>query len=71
MIVCSCHAISDSELRLLAHGGASVQEIALQTSAGTSCGCCVPQVREVVAEVRGGCGKSPACPGCKRHAAAA
>jgi bacterioferritin-associated ferredoxin len=71
MIVCSCHAVSDSELRQLAHAGASVQEIARRTAAGTTCGCCVSHVRELVADVRGGCGKSPACPGCTRHAVAA
>ena len=69
MIVCSCHAVSDTKLRELAHDGATVQDIARRTNAGTTCGCCVSQVREVVAAARGGCGKSPACPGCTRHAA--
>jgi bacterioferritin-associated ferredoxin len=64
MIVCSCHAVSDSELRRLALAGLGADEVERVTRAGTSCGCCVSQVREVVAAERGGCGKSPPCPGC-------
>ena len=70
MIVCSCYAVSDTQVRHLAEAGASMQEISRRTAVGTACGCCVPQVREVVHAV-GGCGKSPACPGCTRHAVAA
>jgi bacterioferritin-associated ferredoxin len=70
MIVCSCHAISDSELRTFAHAGASEADVARATSAGTSCGCCASAVREILARERGGCGKSPPCAGCaRRHAA--
>jgi bacterioferritin-associated ferredoxin len=71
MIVCSCHAVSDRELRRLAHAGASPDEIARLTSAGTECGSCAPHVRDVVEAERGGCGKSPPCVGCTSHAFAA
>jgi bacterioferritin-associated ferredoxin len=71
MIVCSCHAVSDAQVRRLAQAGASMQEISRRTAVGTACGCCVSQVREVVQHAIGGCGKSPACPGCTRHAVAA
>jgi bacterioferritin-associated ferredoxin len=64
MIVCSCHAVSDRELRRLALDGLGEEEVVQRTGAGTSCGCCVSQVRELVAAERGGCGKSPPCPGC-------
>jgi bacterioferritin-associated ferredoxin len=70
VIVCSCHAVSDSRLRQLAHAGLSEAEVQRETAAGSSCGCCVSQVRELIAAERGGCGKSPPCPGCARRAAA-
>jgi ferredoxin-nitrate reductase len=69
VIVCSCHAVSDQHVRNLAHSGASEDDVVRRTSAGTACGACRPQVRELVERARGGCGKSPACPGCTRHAA--
>ncbi len=69
MIVCSCHAVSDQRLRSLARDGATMDEVARQTRAGTACGACRAQVRDVVEQNRGGCGKSPPCAGCTRHAA--
>jgi bacterioferritin-associated ferredoxin len=69
MIVCSCHAVSDQHVRRLAHAGASEDDVVRQTRAGTACGVCRDQLADLVtASRRGGCGKSPACPGCTAHA---
>ena len=70
MIVCSCHAVSDSILRKLAHTGASLEDVQRLTAAGTACGCCQSAVRELVKSERGGCGKATPCAGCTRRAAA-
>ena len=67
MIVCSCHAISDSALRKLASSGATLDDVQKLTAAGTSCGCCRTAVHDLVARERGGCGKSTPCPGCTRR----
>ena len=40
MIVCSCHAVSDRELRMAAEAGRSLGEIVRVTGATTDCGCC-------------------------------
>lgn len=70
MIVCSCHAISDSVLRKLVHAGASLEDVQRLTAAGTSCGCCRSAVRELVEAEKGGCDKATPCAGCTRRAAA-
>jgi bacterioferritin-associated ferredoxin len=67
VIVCSCHAVSDSALRKLVHSGATVDDVQRLTAAGTSCGCCRTAVHELVATERGGCGKATPCPGCTRR----
>jgi bacterioferritin-associated ferredoxin len=67
VIVCSCHAVSDSALRKLANSGATLDEVQRLTAAGTACGCCRTVVHDVVATERGGCGKSTPCPGCTRR----
>jgi bacterioferritin-associated ferredoxin len=63
MIVCVCHAVSDAQLRELAHGGASANEVMRVTRAGTSCGACVSTVESLVA-ARPPCGKAVPCPEC-------
>ncbi|MFI5314826.1 MAG: bacterioferritin-associated ferredoxin [Myxococcota bacterium] len=41
MIVCSCHAVTDREIRRLARAGAcSVREVAESCGAGSACGGC-------------------------------
>jgi bacterioferritin-associated ferredoxin len=71
MIVCLCHAVSDRTLRRLAASGASDEEVARATGAGTSCGCCAPAVAQVLAEARAACSSPEPCPGCPRRAPAA
>jgi bacterioferritin-associated ferredoxin len=70
MIVCSCHAVSDSTLREAAATGLSPDEIAGITGAGSTCGACREVVADIVAESHGPCRGAQACPGCPRRVAA-
>ena len=50
MIVCICHGISDRELRsLIQQGASSVRDISTQCRAGTDCGACVREIRQMTA----------------------
>ena len=52
MIVCSCHAVSDREIRRLARAGAgSPRAIAEACGAGSCCGGCRLTVRAILDEV--------------------
>jgi bacterioferritin-associated ferredoxin len=62
MIVCSCRAVSDRELRVAAEAGRSFKEIVRSTGAGTDCGCCAESVERIVAGARP-CRPVP-CTGC-------
>ena len=49
MVVWHCLAINDATIRdLLATGALSVEEIGTRCGAGTECGACVDQVRQLV-----------------------
>ncbi len=51
MIVCSCHAVTDREIRRLARAGAcSVREVADSCGAGSACGGCRPTVAAILEE---------------------
>ena len=51
MIVCSCHAVTDREIRRLAREGArSPRQVAKACGAGSSCGGCRLSVRAILAE---------------------
>ena len=63
MIVCVCHAVSDRTVRDAAARGATVQEVARATRAGTSCGCCV-ETLEAMLGAAGPCKPEAPCPGC-------
>ncbi len=71
MIVCVCHAVSDHTLREMATaGGATLDEVARLTGAGTGCGCCSSDVSRLVAEAERGCGSSgAACADCPQRTA--
>jgi bacterioferritin-associated ferredoxin len=71
MIVCSCRAISDREVRMAAEAGRSIDEIARITGATTDCGCCGDAVEAIVSAARP-CRSTP-CAGCPNagHAHAA
>ena len=52
MIVCSCHAVSDREIRRLARMGASSpRAVAEACGAGTCCGGCRMTVAAIIDEV--------------------
>lgn len=52
MIVCSCHAITDREIRRLARAGAcTVREVAESCGAGSSCGGCRGSLVAILDEV--------------------
>jgi bacterioferritin-associated ferredoxin len=69
MIVCSCRAVSDRELRQAAEAGRSLGEVVRVTGAGTDCGCCVDTVERIVAAARP-CRSTP-CTGCPNEGLAA
>ena len=51
MIVCSCNAVSDREIRRLARAGAcSVREVADSCGAGAACGGCRATVAAILEE---------------------
>jgi bacterioferritin-associated ferredoxin len=54
VIVCSCHGISDREIRKHACAGARTsRQVAEACGAGGSCGGCLPVVREILEETHG------------------
>lgn len=69
MIACSCHAVSDRTIRAAAAAGATAEDIARATGAGSSCGCCVDFVHRVVEEEEGCRSPADPCPGCPRRTA--
>jgi bacterioferritin-associated ferredoxin len=49
LIVCSCHGVTDREIRRLARSGAStLREVAERCSAGAGCGGCRAGVRAIL-----------------------
>lgn len=54
MIVCQCHAVTDSQVRaVVAEGCTSVAAVARATGAGSFCGGCVATIRQLA------CGDCP------------
>jgi bacterioferritin-associated ferredoxin len=54
MIVCSCNAITESEVREAARSGATSTEAAYAClGCETQCGCCLDYAQEIIAEERG------------------
>ena len=52
MIVCSCHAVTDREIRRLARAGAcSVREVAESCGASSACGGCHASVVAILDEM--------------------
>ena len=57
MYVCICHAVTDSQIERAVDSGAdTLEQVALDTSAGTSCGSCHDHIDEII-ETR--CGTCP------------
>ena len=54
MIVCSCNAITESEVREAARQGAASPEAAYAClGCEPQCGCCLDYAQEIIAEERG------------------
>jgi len=71
MIACVCRAVSDRAIRAAAAAGATAEDIARATGAGSACGCCADFVRLVIEE-EASCHSSGApCQGCPRRSASA
>jgi bacterioferritin-associated ferredoxin len=68
MIVCSCRAVSDRELRMASEAGRPLAEIVRVTGATTDCGCCQESVERIVTAARP-CRELP-CAGCPNTAQA-
>jgi bacterioferritin-associated ferredoxin len=71
MIVCSCRAVSDREIRAAAESGRSLSDIVRVTGAAADCGCCADSVERIVSAASP-CRTTP-CAGCPNagHAHAA
>jgi bacterioferritin-associated ferredoxin len=53
MIVCSCHGITDRQIRQAVRNGASsTLQVARRCSAGTGCGGCLPALEKIVRDER-------------------
>ena len=53
MIVCLCKGVSDREIeQLIDDGASSVSEVAQRTEAGTDCGSCACDIRNMIAQRR-------------------
>ncbi len=53
MLVCICKGVSDRALRAaIDDGAATVGQLARQTDAGTDCGTCVCELKQMLAERR-------------------
>jgi len=60
LIVCSCHGITDRDIRRLVREGAtSPRQVAEACGAGMGCGGCRPCVRALVAEAAAPSEKAP------------
>ena len=54
MIVCSCNAIAESEVRKAAREGAATADAAYaRLGCEVQCGCCLDYALEIIAEERG------------------
>ena len=55
MIVCSCHAVTDREIRACIEDGAtSLRELRAELKVGTQCGKCACHVRAILKEEKSG-----------------
>lgn len=51
MVICLCKGVSDRKIReLIANGASTLREIVQSCKAGSDCGSCVCQVRELLSE---------------------
>ena len=51
MVVCHCHAVSDTRIReAVVDGARDVIDVAMECGAGTGCGSCVDEIRRLCDE---------------------
>ncbi len=56
MYVCICHAVTDSQIEHAVDSGAdTLEQVALDTRAGASCGTCHDQIEELIESRCGTC----------------
>ncbi|CAA9345037.1 MAG: Nitrite reductase [NAD(P)H] large subunit [uncultured Frankineae bacterium] len=61
MLVCHCHRVNDARIdQVLSAGADGVRGVVRATRAGTGCGGCLPQLREI-------CAARAAEPVCELH----
>lgn len=61
MYVCVCKAVSDRAIRrsVADEGVVTLRDLSRRYGVGTCCGKCVPEVREMLAQVRGAVPSAP------------
>ena len=60
-IVCACFGVGESTLRqAIVQGAASVEALGIQLKAGTNCGSCIPELKQLLATGQGARISSPA-----------
>jgi bacterioferritin-associated ferredoxin len=51
MYVCICHGVTEKQIRRAAEEGCrDLHELTMRSGAGSSCGSCLPQAAEILAE---------------------
>lgn len=61
MLVCHCHRVNDARIdQILSAGATGVRGVIRATRAGTSCGGCIPMLRQI-------CATRAADPTCELH----
>ncbi len=70
MVICLCKGVSDRKIReLIANGASTLREIVQSCKAGSDCGSCVCQVRELLSEAcKGGEAETENAPPLERAA---
>jgi assimilatory nitrate reductase catalytic subunit len=49
-VVCSCHGVTDVDIRQAAEAGGDLEAMQKKTRCGTNCGSCLPEAKRVMAE---------------------
>lgn len=62
MVVCLCKGVNDRKIRALVEGGAqTLREVVRSCQAGSDCGACLCQVKELIDQARQEQGQSLGC----------
>ena len=65
-VICSCHCVPASVIQRAINRGfaTSVDEVTLQTAAGSGCGSCKCRIQRLLSGLPAECGPCALCPGC-------